>query len=228
MPCQCRTCFVWLPLACFFLLPIRPQNLPPAGFGVIRGTVIDGSGHPLAHARVAADRLEGPGGREYVGFTDDDGRFKIGPLPTGTYTVHAGKEEAGYPDNFFAFFASPLRPAPNVAVRSRETIKGIVVQLVTIGAWLKGELLDARTGHVVASASAKLCRDDTKPPACVGMGVGRVEGEGKFSILVPSRTPLSIAITAPGYESRLYTMQGTAELQPHATKNLVVRLIPSK
>ncbi len=66
----------------FFLFLSSTSNAPAQSTGAVRGTVIDDeSGEPLPRASI---RLEGT---KYGGVSDNDGRYRISNIPTGSYTL---------------------------------------------------------------------------------------------------------------------------------------------
>lgn len=71
------------------VVEIRREQMPSASFA---GRVVNAAGHAVANSRVLAIRRDdGLDGRALV-FSGEDGRFELGPLPAGTYSL---KLEAG-------------------------------------------------------------------------------------------------------------------------------------
>ena len=76
------------------LPPRDPRQTPaqPTGTGVIRGRVVSSeNGQPIRRARVIAYGAELREGRGRGTLTDDQGRYELKELPTGRYTLNAGK-----------------------------------------------------------------------------------------------------------------------------------------
>src|SRR6187431_2657899 len=66
---------------------------PPAGTGVIGGTVKDNNGDPVRRCTVT---ITGDMRLERMTVADDEGRFSFTSLPSGRFTITATK--AGYPE----------------------------------------------------------------------------------------------------------------------------------
>ena len=73
---------------------LRLQRLQPATVR-ITGRVVDPDGRPVANAAAHAFCQSAPSGPNHD-FTDDDGRFELGPLPPGDWALHV--RAAGHPD----------------------------------------------------------------------------------------------------------------------------------
>jgi Carboxypeptidase regulatory-like domain len=207
------------------VLPILGANqhaLPP-GSGIVEGRVVDSAGKALPGSRVAADIAGGPGGRQRVTVSDERGEFRLGPLPAGTYFVHASNEGADYTDSLFAFLAGPGGTAPKVVVGSGDVVKGVVVRLVTRGATLALRVVDQRTGQALPGATVTLCRKDMAPPACISSATGLAEG--RLTLSVPSLTPLSVTVSARAYKTWSHAV-GAADVRPRATAGLLAKLTP--
>ncbi len=69
-------------------LPGRPSADPDADPGAVEGRVVDGNGEPIAGATVAISSSTRPT-RDLAALTTDDGRFRLGNLLAGTYSVEA-------------------------------------------------------------------------------------------------------------------------------------------
>jgi Carboxypeptidase regulatory-like domain len=74
--------------------------------GLIRGTVVDQQGKPIAAAMVNADPIDGVVRHTLVRYveTDQEGHFSIDRLQWGRYRVYAKQEDLAYPDMAFPVY----------------------------------------------------------------------------------------------------------------------------
>jgi RNA polymerase sigma factor (sigma-70 family) len=146
--------------------------------GAIEGKVVYGdTGEPAPNLRVDATALtHGAGQPDYYyedrgsGITDQEGKFRIADLPPSSATVgvHMRQMHADY----------TAERATNVPVRSGETTSGVVLTLIK-GGTLKGAVVDAETGTLVAGATVGAIR--------LGESYGSTEtnAEGHYSLRLP-------------------------------------------
>ncbi len=66
----------------------RSAGTVPAEPGAVEGRVIDGNGEPVEGATVAISSSTRPT-RDLAALTTDEGRFRLGNLLAGTYSVEA-------------------------------------------------------------------------------------------------------------------------------------------
>jgi hypothetical protein len=205
-----------------------PQNIA-VGCGVIEGRVVDEMGHPVVGAKVSSminDRP--PRGRLLSTLTDDQGRFELTCAQPGRNMVYVSKEDEYYPDTFLSpFVDAKLIPVVNVAERG--VTKGVEVHLPPKGGRLVTKVIDAATQQPVDGARLTLCKADN-PNKCYT--VNDSSQTGQFSKLVPSM-PVTIKVTAPGYEDWWYAENGSREaakllVAPGSVKGITILLSPNK
>jgi Carboxypeptidase regulatory-like domain len=115
-----------------------PPSAPRTETATIAGTVVvAGSGLPAAGARVIVNAPDLPGGRSAI--TDNQGRFVIGSLPAGRYSINVSKQ--GYVTVLYGQ-RRPRGPATPVMLEDGET-QAIAVQLPR-GGVITGTVLDER------------------------------------------------------------------------------------
>jgi protocatechuate 3,4-dioxygenase beta subunit len=106
--------------------------LAPTRAARITGTLIDGSGEPIADQRVNLDRIErGSGGALFSAsfggnaMSDRDGRFEIRSLPPGEYMLYAGGREIG-DARMQVFVAGADVPGVVLTPRQMTVVNGLV------------------------------------------------------------------------------------------------------
>jgi len=110
----------------------RPQT--PQGTAAISGRVVAAdTGRPVKRARVSAS---GGGRGSRTALTDDQGRYVIGELAAGNYTISASK--AGFVDGVYGQ-RRPLQPGTPLALADAQTAANVDVRV------LRGGVI---TGHV--------------------------------------------------------------------------------
>ena len=152
------------------------------GFGAISGKVIDAQNRPVARANVYADILGKPAGRRHSTVSGPDGKFQLDSLQSGEYVVHASKDQEGYPDNFFAFFASGREAAVQVVVKEHAITRNVQVRLAGVGARLMGRVISAATGHPILNANIILRRQNDPK---IYVSFVPTESDGGFSTRLP-------------------------------------------
>src|SRR3981081_4373512 len=100
----------FLSAAALLYLPLSFSSAAAEHTGVIRGTVVDERGSPVAAVQVSVDSLDGLPTVAPVRMdeTDKAGHFSIGNLEFGGYKVFAMKESARYPNTSFAFYSNHI------------------------------------------------------------------------------------------------------------------------
>jgi hypothetical protein len=192
------TGYAMRPNICLFLSALLvSRGLSVQMAGVIRGTVVDEEGRPLKGAKVhVEDRrfILHTALRFYE--TDADGRFQIGHLPWGSYSILAGKEDDGYPDTKFAFYGN--LKVPKVLLTPSSAIQNVTIHLEPkAGIVDVNSVVSAATWESIKAASVTLRRDEntnffiTASPTMT-------------RLLVPSGVKISIEIRAVGYEDWYY------------------------
>jgi hypothetical protein len=128
-------------------VPLPPTNLPPgqSGTGAIGGRVVSASGRPISGAIVRAMR---PGMVVRLDQSDREGRFSIGNLPPGDFTLEARK------DGYITVQYGQQRANESgkaVTVRDGETLERIDIVLPG-GSVVAGTVVDDH-GEPIAGAS---------------------------------------------------------------------------
>lgn len=207
----------------------RRQRIPE-GFGIIQGRVLDTKGHPIARIRVYAERLgPGPDGIVPVVLTNRSGRFFL-RVRTGNYQIYPVRDKVDFRDLSYELFPEWIA---NAVVYDQKITKGIVLQMNVQQAQLVGMATNVQSGQPVSKAEMLLCRTDV-PSQCARTGIGGITSQFyRFRLIVPS-IPLTIKVSARGYEDWYYGKDGSKEraeplrLEPNTTKELTVSLKPLK
>jgi hypothetical protein len=206
------------------------QNFAP-GFGAISGVVFDEGGRPLMGATVYSRPSGQPSnGRVKTVLTDKGGKFFLDKVPPGLNTVHAFKEEDGYPDTFFAFYVTDPRAVPQVGVYQQQ-VADVAVQLGPKAAKMIIQVFDADTNDQIESAAVELRRPGD-PNAYVSLSCIPSEATRKCEILIPP-LPTNIKASKSGYDEQDVTGQlgprtDVATLNPGETRHLAIRLRRTK
>lgn len=156
------------------------------GTGGISGLILDEKdGTPLTGAWVTAVASWGPYtyGRA---LTDDQGRFTVGSLKSGPYTLSAGAE--GYIEEFYDN-ATLWELAAQVTVTEPDTVSGLVIRL-TEGGTITGRVTDKDGGplsdawiQVYSDASGdSVWMDSTRTPARKFDAGASTEADGSYRI----------------------------------------------
>lgn len=206
------------------------QNIAP-GFGAISGTVLDENGRPIAIADVYSRPTGQPGnGRIIPVQTDKNGKFLLEKVPPGLNTVHAFKEEDGYPDTCFAFYVTDPRAIPQVSVYQQQ-VANVVVQLGPKAAKMIIQVFDADTNDQIEDAAIELRRPGD-PAAYVSLSCIPDETTGKCEVLIPP-LPTNIKASKSGYDeqdvtSRLGPRTDIVTLNPGEIRQLAIHLRRTK
>lgn len=165
--------------------------------GIIRGTVLDESGRPLQGAKVHPE-IQGKimmmhSVVRYVE-TDENGSFAIDRLAFATYHVIGMKEEAGYPNLTFSFYAGQ-RQADSVEISQDHPAASIELKLGPRAGVLKGTVKDAVTGKPVP-ASFRLSAGATR-----WMSTSQ---PSNFRVLIPASNEITMEVSSPGYGTWVY------------------------
>lgn len=193
----------------------------------IEGYVEDEDGRPVSGATIYARRVDLIKGIEPSANSDKEGRFLIKNLAAGTYTVYGEKEADDYPSTNSAFYSANSTPPVRAEVVEGQVSRGIRVQLGPKAARLVVRTLDATINRPIKNlenVQITLRREDN-PNYSYSTGPNT---EGEFSIPVPP-VPLTIEVSAPGYEPWTYSEEGKArpgslKLNPGETKRLDIAL----
>ena len=151
--------------------------------GTVEGVVVYGdTGRPAANVRlrVQCELAEPPG--EGVSFhdipsatSDDDGRFRITPLPGGQ-----GALQLAVPSGLKDWTAEAV---VGLAIQPGKTTSGVVLTLIH-GGVLSGRVLDARTGSPVSGATVWVTRTDGRRWPTYENPM--TDAQGRYSIRLPA------------------------------------------
>lgn len=150
---------------------VRVGTLVIAGLersAAISGQVTDDKGEALAGVRVFARRAQA----EEVGYTDDQGRYRIHALPAGAHLVGVvaeGRAAAYHPGGADGSRAEPIELQPG------EDRDGVDLQLIARGTGtVKGRLVGLDVGTRAELALA------AKGPGSAVVAVAGADGDGRF------------------------------------------------
>jgi hypothetical protein len=187
--------------------------------GVIQGTVLDEVGRPLQGAKVHAE-LHGVAMAKAIRYveSDENGTFVIDRLAYGTYDVNGKKEEDGYPDSSFSFYAD--RPvATSIAISPEHPAATITLKLGPKAGVITGTVKDALTGKPIPAgftlrASSKRWMGTSQP--------------SKFRVLIPPATDITVEVSSAGYKTWVYGGTGldsrALRLEPGTEMQMDIRL----
>lgn len=217
-------------LFCMILFPCLSaigQAARPTG--VVRGTVVDIDGKPVAGATVFL-----AGGRsELPTRTKDDGSFELAGIAVGRAFVVAYKQVDGYPWNFSNFYDLPGEQFPTVTVEANQIVQGLLLRLGQKGAYLRLHVSDGRGAAV--RATVYFWRPDHDEIRHRGV---RAKGDdwdceepvvADKPLLVPP-VPIRIAVDAEGFQRWYYggdqwdTDKGLITLNSGKTLDLSIQL----
>lgn len=171
--------------------------------GVLRGTILDESGHPVPHALVYADRMRGTTILTRLDMTsNNNGTFQFDNLETGEYQVWAQKLESGYR----ATYNDPFNPNALVhcTLTSGHPEAQVSVQFAPKAAVITGWITDARTGeHLSPHISLAAAAHPTWVYEHIAAGA-----QFKFRVLIPSDTPVILELWADGHKHWFYESSG--------------------
>lgn len=207
--------------------PPQPQKTKPP-VEAIEGRVLNAEGQPVAGAKVFAESEGALTGISPSSRTDDNGNYRIEVGQPGTYKVFGSKEEDGYPLTISGFHQEGTNHIPTVSVLREQVVLDIVVQLGAKAASIEGLITDVITNRTIDKAVITLRRADN-PEIYYMIGADEEKKEGRFSSLVPS-VPITIEVSAPGYEAWAYSKDGlnkhsdSLKVNRGETKKLTVSL----
>jgi hypothetical protein len=190
--------------------------------GSITGIVLDSQGSPVSGAKVLALELESSPHRLLkFHLTDVSGRFYIQDLPWGTYSMWAGKEEAGYPELPSLFYAPSS--LPTVILRRKSPSSSVTIRLgPKAGAIEAVEIVDSKTGREVIGVITLQRGTDQKTTM--------EASTTQKPILIPSESQVRVAVAASGYKpwpaSGAPNGAGILRLRPGEGVELAVELAP--
>ena len=158
-----------------------PQNTDKSD-GAISGRVLDAEGKSIINATVTAEMANAIGGIPNA-LTNKDGEFIIRGLRPGQYTLHARKEEDGYPRTEFNLYDAGTGADPQVEVLEHQVMQNVILQLGLKSGILTIRVVDANSNQPLHHADITIRRVDL-PDRYLSSGLSVEEGE--FKILVPA------------------------------------------
>jgi hypothetical protein len=211
----------------FLILTGLARSLCAQTVGQITGLVLNEAGNPIEHAKVHVEENKAFYGHRIlqVYLTDARGQFVIDSLQWGSYVVLAGKEDEGYADTKLAFYSN--LNVPVVTVTSLVPTQNVTIHLgPRAGVIEVAAIIDAGTGKAIVAPSVTLRRTEN------GLWL-KASGTQK-SILIPSRTKVSIEVEAEGYQVWHYPGDTDASrstpvvLEPGEHQKIEVKLQPKQ
>jgi hypothetical protein len=190
----------------------RPQDT-----GLIRGTVTDENGAPIAKAKVNADPADGRPRASLVHFveTDEGGRFLIERLSWGKYKVFAKKEDAGYPDLHWSFYSNDVFQTAIITPEAPSA--ELQIRLGPKAAIMTGSVTNGATGAPV-TADFKLIRARSSDKWI------STSKRSDYRVLLPPSTEILVEVSAPGF--RTWSFPSTLNLQPGTEMHVDISLEP--
>ena len=168
----------------------------------VRGTVVDETGAPMAHARVELKR-EGEAGNEAIAVTDRDGRFEFPGVVAGWWycTAETGgpPETTNGPSVALAGWVTKLRGYATLAVGHRDA-DGVEIRVAApfaVGLTVEresrgGTAVEAGTGSILLNALDGVGE-------MVGARSQERGGEKRFEHVFAGRYKISMGEAEPGY-----------------------------
>jgi uncharacterized surface anchored protein len=179
--------------------------------GLIRGTVLDETGAPVANAYVAIDTMsDGKVASTLNAYTDSTGQFVFDGLALGDYRVSAQKEDEGYLTTRPNVFEH--NPPLLVSLTADDPAATATVHFSARGAVITGRIRDSQTGAPIAAQFT------LKPENGDGLLGTGANGKDRFALSVPANAGFTIEISAAGYKTWTYTDSS------HPGKAAVLRL----
>jgi hypothetical protein len=127
--------------------PVRDQATVQKGTSVLKGQVVDAiTRAPVRRAMVRASALDVRAGGSVL--TDPDGRFEIGALPAGRYTIVV--DRSGYLSTVYGR-KTPTGPGATIELLAGQTAEKIVIPIAK-GGVIAGRVFD-EFGEPVAGAN---------------------------------------------------------------------------
>jgi Carboxypeptidase regulatory-like domain len=200
----------------------------------IKGIVTTSGGQPISKATVYVSGL-GNGERltrRNVVTTDDQGRFILPNLPDGEYTIHAYKEDDGYPDLTFSFYSVAYNAVqwPQITIVNGTTVEDVIIHLASPKCGrLLITVIDAETNKKIRDAQVSLTHEGN-PKTLLMSGTNRPDDS--FNLLVPPNIVVALKVSAPGYRDWHYNTDSSKgeplRVAPDTTKELNVSLQPQR
>jgi hypothetical protein len=191
-----------LPVLLLSLLATPQQpSLPTVNdFGVIRGSVVDLDGKPVAGANVYVRGFRAPLGGENLPILNSrsnettsnaNGEFVLDRVvPSKSVVIHAYMDTDYFASVLWAFDLPPALERREVEVMPGQTVTGVTVRLTQRPGQLRLYVRDAKTKALVHGIFSQLCRED-RPTYCKGGS-----GPSDFAERVPVDVGISIKIEA--------------------------------
>ena len=197
--------------------------------GVVRGTVVNQDGKPVAGATVWAKRIDAmPHKFQKMFPADGEGRFTIPYLEWGQYRVCAAKESDGYADVQWAIHDDGRLLI--VEISATAPMADVQVRIGPKAAVLTGSITDAVTGIPVPNATFRIWRWTDGVDRDSEYLSGNVDAS--YRLLIPPGKEVVLEFGAPGYETWTYcgesggTKPFPLNLASGAVKTLDVKLRP--
>ncbi|MFI5176280.1 MAG: carboxypeptidase regulatory-like domain-containing protein [Terriglobia bacterium] len=167
------------------------------GQGLIRGTVVDEQGIPLAGAKVNAQVINNLMQHTLIRYveTDVSGHFLIDRLEWGMYNLYAMKEASGYPNTRNHFYDNGKHTSATLT--PRHPVAEVRIEVGPKAGTLVGFVSDAITGAPL-NATLKLGRA-ADPHNWVSTSL-----PPHYRVLVPPSVDIQLEVYSPGYSTWHY------------------------
>jgi hypothetical protein len=192
------------------------------GYGSIEGTVTDEGGMAISGANVYAFRIGRPTATAIpTAETDAEGHYRFKRLDYGRYAVAPAKPAEDYPTPWYVPNCAHMK-YPEIELSDENQSAKLDLRFGKKAGVLVGTVTDADRGNPIDANVEFRCIAD---PREFVSGSGLTNA--RFSVLVPSDTPVSMTVSQTGFENWHFTRNGKVEpilLAPGETLILEIRL----
>ncbi|MGQ0764011.1 MAG: carboxypeptidase-like regulatory domain-containing protein [Acidobacteriota bacterium] len=180
--------------------------------GMIRGRVVNAQGRGMSKITVHALSHNQEKGLILSAKTNRNGFFLFF-VPHGRYTLYAGNESLGYPEDYGGIYLDAVMFS-EIAV-AKDKVTRVLLTLGRRLRTLSGRIVDSSTGGYVKDAnfSISLVENPTRYLETAP------DLRGRFSVLSPP-AQFMLRVQAPGYETK------EIFLEPNSSKTILVPLTP--
>ena len=202
---------------------------PAVLHGSVQATVLDANELPVPEALVEAlpqgVALASPVAQCR---TDERGVCTIALRQAGQYALLASKEQDGYPKPYPFYRGAGAEPLPVAEISASHPSETVTMHLGRRAGVVLGTVKDAVTGKpLAANVEFRWVHE------AANFWSGGVRADGSFRFFTPADAPLTMVVSADGYESWHYAL-GRGELKdaivlkPGEELTLEIRLWPKK
>lgn len=197
--------------------------------GSVQATVLDANELPVPDALVEA-LPQGVGLASPVAHcrTDERGMCAFALRQAGQYALLASKEQDGYAKPYPFYRGVDAEPLPVAEISASHPSETVTMHLGRRAGVVLGTVKDAVTGKPLnATVEFRWVHE------AANFWSGGVPADGSFRFLTPADAPLTMTVSADGYESWRYALgrgelKGAIVLKPGEELTLEIRLWPKK